>query len=76
MCGRFVLMTPVLACNFLHLPQQFFVMGEEVKRSMEWLIKRLSKVGAKRSEVAGPCGLGFPLGPVLPSSIPVRAKKF
>jgi hypothetical protein len=26
---------------------QFYLMGEEVKRSMEWLIKRLIKVGAK-----------------------------
>jgi hypothetical protein len=27
--------------------RQFYLMGEEVKRSMEWLMKRLIKVGAK-----------------------------
>jgi len=27
--------------------RQFYLMGEEVKRSMEWLIKRLIKVGAR-----------------------------
>jgi hypothetical protein len=28
---------------------QFYVWGEEVKRSMDWLIKRLIKVGARVS---------------------------
>ena len=37
----------VLAYNLLHMLRQFYLMGEEVKRSMEWLIKRLIKVGAK-----------------------------
>ena len=27
--------------------RQIYLVGEEVKRSMEWLIKRLIKVGAK-----------------------------
>jgi hypothetical protein len=27
--------------------RQFYLLGEEVKRSIEWLIKRLIKVGAK-----------------------------
>jgi hypothetical protein len=36
----------VLAYNLLHMIRQFHVWGEEVKRSMEWLIKRLIKVGA------------------------------
>ena len=36
----------VLAYNLLHMIRQFYVWGEEVKRSMEWLIKRLIKVGA------------------------------
>jgi hypothetical protein len=35
----------VLAYNLLHMIRQFYVWGEEVKRSMEWLIKRLIKVG-------------------------------
>jgi hypothetical protein len=29
----------VLAYNLLHMIRQFYVWGEEVKRSMEWLIK-------------------------------------
>ena len=37
----------VLACNFLHMIRQFYVWGEKVKRSMDWLIKRLIKVGAR-----------------------------
>jgi hypothetical protein len=37
----------VLAYNLLHMLRQFYLVGEEVKRSMEWLIKRLIKVGAK-----------------------------
>jgi hypothetical protein len=36
-----------LAYDLLHMLRQFYVMGEEAKRSMESLIKRLSKVGAK-----------------------------
>ena len=36
----------VLAYNLLHMIRQFYVWGEEVQRSMEWLIKRLIKVGA------------------------------
>jgi hypothetical protein len=39
----------VLADNLLHMIRQFSVWGEEVKRSMEWLIKRLIKVGARVS---------------------------
>jgi hypothetical protein len=37
----------VLDYNLLHMLRQFYLMGEAVKRSMEWLIKRLIKVGAK-----------------------------
>jgi hypothetical protein len=36
----------VLADNLLHMIRQFSVWGEKVKRSVEWLIKRLIKVGA------------------------------
>jgi hypothetical protein len=36
-----------VAYNLLHMIRQFYVWGEEVKRSMDWLIKRLDKVGAK-----------------------------
>jgi hypothetical protein len=39
----------VLAYNLLHMIRQFYVWGEEVKWSMEWLIKRLIKVGARVS---------------------------
>jgi hypothetical protein len=39
----------VLAYNLLHMIRQFYVWGEEVKRSMDWLIKRLIKVGARVS---------------------------
>ncbi|MBM4293534.1 MAG: IS1380 family transposase [Deltaproteobacteria bacterium] len=39
----------VLAYNLLHMLRQFYVWGEEVKRSMDWLIKRLIKVGARVS---------------------------
>jgi hypothetical protein len=39
----------VLAYNLLHMIRQFYVWGEEVKRSMEWMIKRLIKVGARIS---------------------------
>jgi len=38
-----------LAYNLLHMLRQFYVMGEEVRRSIEWLIKRLIKVGARVS---------------------------
>lgn len=39
----------VLAYNLLHMIRQFYVWGEEVRRSMDWLIKRLIKVGARVS---------------------------
>jgi hypothetical protein len=39
----------VLAYNLLHMIRQFYVWGEEVRRNMEWLIKRLIKVGARVS---------------------------
>ncbi len=39
----------VLAYNLLHMLRQFYVWGEEVRRSIEWLIKRLIKVGARVS---------------------------
>lgn len=41
------LLMGVLAYNLLHMLRQFYLVGEEVKRSVEWLIKRLIKVGAK-----------------------------
>jgi hypothetical protein len=40
-----------LAYNLLHMIRQFYVWGEEVKRSIDWLIKRLIK------------GPGFPTMP-------------
>lgn len=47
-CHRFAanqarLLMGVLAYNLLHMLRQFYLAGEEIKRSMEWLIK----VGAK-----------------------------
>lgn len=51
-CRRFAanqarLLMGVLASNLLHKLRQFSLVGEEVKRSMEWLVRRLIKVGAK-----------------------------
>ncbi len=51
-CCRFAadqarLLTGVLAYNLLHMLRQFYLVGEEVKRSIKWLIKCLIKVGAK-----------------------------
>lgn len=37
----------VLAYNLLHMIRMFYLCGEEVLRSAEWLILRLIKVGAK-----------------------------
>jgi hypothetical protein len=39
----------VLAYNLLHMIRPFDVWGKEVKRSIDWLIKRLIKVGARVS---------------------------
>jgi Transposase DDE domain group 1 len=39
----------VLAYNLLHMIRQFYVWGEDVRRSIDWLIKRLIKVGARVS---------------------------
>ena len=37
----------VIAYNLLHIFRSFYLKGEEVRRSVEWIIKRLIKVGAK-----------------------------
>lgn len=37
----------VLAYNLLHMLRHLYLVGEKVKWSVEWLIKRLIKVGAK-----------------------------
>jgi hypothetical protein len=42
-----------LAYNLLHMLRRFYVMGEGVRRSIEWLISRLIKVGARVSCHAG-----------------------
>jgi hypothetical protein len=39
----------LLAYNLIHMIRQFYVWGEAVKRSMDWLIKSLIKVGARVS---------------------------
>ena len=51
-CHRFSvnqarLLMGVLAYNLLHILRQCRLADEKVKRSTEWLIKRLIKVGAK-----------------------------
>jgi hypothetical protein len=40
----------VMAYNLLHMIRQFSVWGEEVQRSIDWLIKRLLNVGARVSQ--------------------------
>ncbi len=35
--------------NLLHMLRRFYVKGEEIRRSIEWLIRRLIKVGARIS---------------------------
>lgn len=51
----------------LHLLRQFYLTGEEVKRSKEWLIKHTIKVGAKFSYHGRrwqvPVASAFPLAP-------------
>lgn len=37
----------VLAYNLLHLMREFYIKGGEVKRSMEWLIRRVIKAAAR-----------------------------
>ena len=46
-CAR--LKMGALAYNLLHMLRRFYVMGEGVRRSIEWLIKRLIKIGARVS---------------------------
>ncbi len=46
-CAR--LKMGALAYNLLHMLRQFYVMGEGVRRSVEWLIRRLIKIGARVS---------------------------
>ncbi len=38
-----------LAYNLLHILRRFRVTGEAVRRSVEWLIRRLIKAGARVS---------------------------
>ncbi len=60
----------VLAYNLLHLIRQFYVWGEEVKRSLDWLSKRLLKVGGQGflpcPAVVCPYHLGLSPGAPLP----------
>ncbi len=51
-CHRFEanqarLLMGVIAYNLLHMFRSFSLNDEEVRRSIEWIIKRLIKVGAK-----------------------------
>ena len=47
LAGQARLLMGFLAYNFVRIFRQFYLMGEDVTRSAEWLIKRLIKVGAK-----------------------------
>ncbi len=38
-----------LAYNLLHMLRRFYVKGEGVRRSVEWLFQRFIKIGAKVS---------------------------
>jgi hypothetical protein len=55
----------VLAYNLLHILRKFYIRGEGVRRSIEWLILRLIKVGARVSYHAKRClvhvATAFPL---------------
>ena len=42
----------LLAYNLLHLLRKFYIRGEGVRRSIEWLIRRLIKVGTWFSYLA------------------------
>ncbi len=61
----------ILAYNILYMLRN--LAGEQVKGSMELLIKRLIKIGVKVAyrgrEVACPCGVGLSFGPVPPSYV-------
>ena len=39
----------LLTYNLLHLLREFYLEGEEVKRSVEWLIRRIVKVASRIS---------------------------
>ncbi len=57
-CRRFAanldrLLMGDLACNPLLMLREFYLRGEEVKLSIQWLIKRLIKVGAKVATAGG-----------------------
>ena len=39
----------LLAYNLLHLVREFYMIGEEVRRSIEWIIRRTLKVASRVS---------------------------
>lgn len=39
----------LLAYSLLHLVREFYMVGEEVRRSIEWIIRRMVKVGSRVS---------------------------
>ncbi len=39
----------LLTCNLLHLLREFYMEGEEVKRSIEWMIRRVVKAASRIS---------------------------
>ena len=50
----------VLAYNPLHILRRFYIRGEQVRMSVEWLILRLMRVGARVSCHARPhSSLGY-----------------
>jgi hypothetical protein len=66
--ARLRLKLGVLAGNLLHMLRQFWVWGEEVKRSLDWLSKGLIKGGARVSRPAVACACGLSFSPGAPSS--------
>jgi hypothetical protein len=45
-----------LAYNLLHMIREFHLQGEDVKRSMEWLIRRIIKAASRFHTVAAAGG--------------------
>ena len=72
------LLIGVLAYDLLHIFRQFYLADEEVKRSMEWLIKRLQKLERKSCITVGDgkfmC-VGIFFGWTLPRDVRVRADR-
>ncbi len=72
------LLMGVLVYNVLHMFGRFYLVGEEVRRSMEWPTRGLIQVGAKiayRLKVVCLCGFSLPFVPILQICHRVKASK-